>query len=287
MNIFEPDTASVCAKNSIAGVSFYDSTSYLLTIESSHHDRFPLTLIKTTRDRESRTTEILMQNLREGSRLPRQPFNADWLLFVIMTSIFLYSLISAVSRKFFHDMKRFFLFRGIGDQASGDIQALFHWQSTVINLVSFLNVALFVYCAADYYEFIPRMIPHFVFWIMCSALVIVAVTVRHAMCRITGNLSDQNDTFSEYIITVYLSYRYGAVMLFIISVLILYTGILETNKLFIAGLAITAAVYIIRVVRLFLIFIRKNISVFYLILYLCALEFLPVAVLMKYFAGLF
>jgi hypothetical protein len=69
--------------------------------------------------------------------------------------------------------------------------------------------------------------------------------------------------------------------------MILYTGIFKTETLFLAGSLITGSVYLIRVARLFMIFIRKSISIFYLILYLCALEFLPVVVLLKYFAGLF
>jgi len=42
-----------------------------------------------------------------------------------------------------------------------------------------------------------------------------------------------------------------------------------------------------RIIKLFSIFLNRNISILYLILYLCALELLPVVVLIKYFAGLF
>ncbi|MFH0841711.1 MAG: DUF4271 domain-containing protein [Bacteroidota bacterium] len=287
MIIFEPDTAFVCTRNPISDVTFYDSTSLIFTIKSPPPDGFPFALIEAGARRESMAKEMLIRNLREGDRIPAQPFSGDWPVFAVMASIFLYSLISVISRRFFQDMKRFFLFRGVGDPASRDMQVLFNWQSTIINLVSFLNVALFAYCAADYFEFIPDIIPGFIFWLICTLLVIVTVTVRHMVCRVTGNISDQPDAFSEYIITIYLSYRYGAVLLFLISIMILYTGIFKTETLVMAGSLITGAVYLIRVARLFMIFIRKSISIFYLILYLCALEFLPVVVLLKYFAGLF
>ena len=287
MIIFEPDTASVCTRNPISDVTFYDSTSFIFTIESPPPDGFPFALIEAGARRESQEKETLIRSLREGDSIPSQPFSGDWPVFAVMASIFLYSLISLISRRFFQDMKRFFLFRGVGDPASRDMQALFHWQSTIINLVSFLNVALFAYCAAEYFEFIPEMIPGFIFWLMCTVLVMVTVTARHLICLMTGNISDQPDAFSEYIITVYHSYRYGAVLLFLISVMIMYTGIFKTEALLLAGSLVTGATYLIRVIRLFMIFIRKSISIFYLILYLCALEFLPVVVLLKYFAGLF
>ena len=44
--------------------------------------------------------------------------------------------------------------------------------------------------------------------------------------------------------------------------------------------------YSIRVIRLLIIFLNRNISIFYLILYLCALEILPVLIVVKYFTGL-
>ena len=287
MIIFEPDTASACTRNPISDVTFYDSTSFIFTIESPPPDGFPFAFIETAARHESKEKELLFRSLREGDRIPAQTFSGDWPVFAVMASIFLYSLISLISRRFFQDMKRFFLFRGVGDPASRDLQVLFHWQSTIINLVSFLNIALFAYCAADYYEFIPDIIPGFIFWLICTVLLIVTITSRHLVCLFTGIISEQPDAFSEYIITIYLSYRYGAVLLFLISVMILYTGILKTETLFLAGSLITGAVYLIRVARLFMIFIRKSISIFYLILYLCALEFLPVVVLLRYFAGLF
>lgn len=287
MIIFEADTASVCTRNHVSDVTFYDSTSFIFTLGPSSSDRFPLTFIETGLKREARENDLLVRTLKEGEKIPAKPLNDDWTVFAVMTSVFLYSLISAVSRRFFQDMKRFFLFRGIGDPASRDMQTLFYWQSTIINLVTFFNVAFFFYCAADYFEFIPETIPGFLFWLLCLLLVIIMVSLRHMVCYITGNISNNIEVFNEYILTVYSSYRCGALILFLISVMMLYTGFVKTQILFISGTLVAAAFYIIRIIRLFLIFINKNVSVFYFILYLCALEFLPVVVLLKYFTGLF
>ena len=282
-----PDTVSVCTRNSISDITFHDSASFIFTIESVNTDRFPFIFIKKNSTREAQEKEFLMKNLRDGNEIPLQPFNDDWLIFAVMVSIFLYSMISAISKKFFRDMKRFFLFRGIGDPASRDMQGLFHWQSTIINLVSFLSIALFAYCAADYYEFIPEIIPGIIFWIICFVIIIAAVTIRHLMCNVTGNISGETNAFNEYIITIYLSYRYLAVILFILAVMVSYTSLFDPQSLFLAGLIMIGVVYLIRIIRLFMIFIGKNISILYLILYLCALEFLPVLILLKYVTGLF
>ncbi len=278
---------SICTRNSISDVTFYDSTSFIHNIEPLRSNRFPFLFIEKNSIRESKANEFLMKKLRDGKEIPIQPFNEDWLIFAVMAAIFLYSLISAVSRKFFHEMKRFFLFRGIGDPASRDMQGLFHWQSTIINLVSFLNIALFAYCAAEYYEFVPEIIPGILFWLICFVIIITAVTLRHLICLITGNISGETEAFNEYVITIYLSYRYVAVFLFILAIMISYTGFFNAKSLFLAGSIMIGVVYLMRIIRLFMIFIRKKISIFYLILYLCALEFLPVVILLKYVTGLF
>ena len=68
--------------------------------------------------------------------------------------------------------------------------------------------------------------------------------------------------------------------------MISYTGILPEKLLISAGAIVISVHYLIRVFRLFLIFIKRNISIFYLILYLCALEILPVLIVFRFFSGL-
>jgi hypothetical protein len=88
-------------------------------------------------------------------------------------------------------------------------------------------------------------------------------------------------------ITVYQAYRYAALILFILVILLSYTELFSAQMIFTIGLIAFSALYLMRIIRLLLIFIKRDVSVLYLILYLCALEFLPVLVTVKYFTGLF
>jgi hypothetical protein len=120
-----------------------------------------------------------------------------------------------------------------------------------------------------------------------SAIIVSGITLRHFICRITGNLSGESEVFNEYLIGVYQSYRFCSLIIFVLVVLLVYTAFLPPDIYFFSGLVVLLIMYIYRVLRLFLIFIKKDISIFYLILYLCALEILPVLILLKYFTGLF
>jgi len=155
-----------------------------------------------------------------------------------------------------------------------------------MNLISFLNLALFAYCAAFYYEFIPSGISGFLFWIIALGFIVTAITLRHIICYLTGRASTENNVFNEYTVIIYFSYRIMALVLFILVILISYTRLFPADTLFLAGFITISALYLMRIIRLLLIFINRNISLFYLILYLCALEILPVLISVKYFSGL-
>ena len=281
------DTTSVCLRNSIVDVTFFDSTNALNQIGKQAPDNFPFLFIEKNRDLEMKSKLILQTHLKNGKEIPAKLLNDDWIIVIVIISIFIYAIINTLPKKLTHEVKSFFLFRNTGDPSLSDTGELFHWQSTLFNLVSFLNLALFAYLATAHYNIIPDTIPRFLFWLILLLIIISAATLRHIICYITGKACGESIAFNEYILTNYLFYRHLAFILFFISILLCYTTFLSAESLFFIGFITTIIFYLVRLIKLFLIFIKKNFSVFYLILYLCALEFLPVGVLIKYLTGLF
>jgi hypothetical protein len=281
------DTTSICARNAISDVTFYDSVNLLTHINEKDLNRFPFIFTEKNRKREDALKSVITKHLKDGKELPVRPFHEDWIILVVLAAAFLYSSIRTFSKNFLPEIIRFFSFRGVGDPVSGDIGEVYHWQSTIVNLISFFNVALFVYCAAFYYDFIPAGISGILFWSIAFFAVALIVTLRHLVCFATGVISGQKQIFNEYMVTVYQSYRYAALILFILVIILSYTELFSAQTIFTLGLIGFSALYLMRIIRLLLIFIKRDVSVLYLILYLCALEFLPVLVTAKYFTGLF
>jgi hypothetical protein len=285
-SIFEyGDTVVVSRRNSISDVTFYDSANLVTRIDQTGPPGFPVQFIEKNRIHESETKAMLIKQLKEGKDLPVRPFHDDWIIIIILISAFLFSSARAFSNRLFPDFTKFFLFRGVGDPALRDTGELFHWQSTVINLISFFIGALFAWCAASYYDLIPHGISGIVYWLIAFAVIVVVVTLRHILCFATGSLSSEKEAFSEYILIIYQSYRYLAFILFILVILLSYTHLFPPKYLLLTGIISMGALYLVRMIRLFLIFMKRNISILYLILYLCALEFLPVIITLKYFTG--
>lgn len=274
---------AVCSRNSFTGVSFYDQQSFLRNLNVPSCDRSVIMLSQQAKSLNEEKKEVLITKLKDGDMVQATYLNQDWILLVMLAAGFLITIVSA-SLKNLQQITRFFLFRATKDQ-SADTGILFHWQTTLLNLMSFLVISLFAYQVAAMQEMIPSGLNAFIFWAICLTVIIGSLTLRHIACTVTGNLSGQREVFNEYLVGVYQSYHFSALLLSVIVVMISYSSLIPGKVLMIAGIAVFAAMYLLRVSRLLLIFINRNISIFYLILYLCALEILPVAVAIRYLSG--
>jgi len=280
------DTTSVCTKNSIADITFYDKENFITTINTEPYNRFPFLFTETNKQKQVDSRTTLIEHLNSGLDLPSQPMHDDWIIVIILIPAFLYSLVRATSKNILPLITRFFLFRGINDPSSRDIGGIFHWQSTIQNLISFIIIGLFGYCASNYYNFTPFGITGILSWVISVGILIIAITIRHIVCIIIGNASEEKEVFKEYLVIVYQSYRFSSLLLYFIIIMLLYSTILPVKFYFISGIIVLSIMYLIRTIRLLIIFTTRKISLFYMILYLCALEIMPVLITVKYFTGL-
>jgi len=280
------DTISVCRRNSIEDITFYDSVNLVTRIDSIQTDKFPFLFTTKGRRINEEAKASLVKHLRAGDEIPLRPVHDDWMILIILCATLLFAIIRKSSDNILHSVERFFLFRGVNDPSSKDFGGLFIWESTIKNLTAFLILGLFGYAVASYHNLIPSAISGIIFWIISVIIIITAVTLRHLICLITGTISGKREIFLEYLVSIYQFYRFGAFLIFIVTILLSYTTIFSAELWYTAGVIVLATLYLIRVMRLFIIFINKNISLFYLILYLCALEILPVVIFVKYISGL-
>jgi hypothetical protein len=280
------DTISVCRRNIIEDVTFYDSANLITRIVPSQPAGFPWLFLEKNRVIADTRKTLLVKQLRQGSEIPPAPLHSDWIILIILLSTFLFTFIRKSSDNLLHGVERFFLFRGVNDPLSRDTGGIFNWESTIKNLVSFLILGLFGYSAASFNNINSPATTGVVLWIITVCIIVAAVTMRHFICLATGIASGERDVFNEYLMSVYQFYRFSALFIFAIYVVLSYTTLFPVKSCFTAGIIAIAFLYLIRVIRLFIIFLNRNISLFYLILYLCALEILPVVIAVKYISGL-
>jgi hypothetical protein len=275
------DTSAVCSRKGIADFTFYDPGNFVRDLASPGPDRTVINLAKQAKVINQEKREILISRLKPGDSLPEN--HQDWVVVIICVAALLLTLIRS-SKKAFQNLESFFLFRGVNESGNRNQTGLFQWSETIKNLATFIIISLFIYESASWFGFIPSGISNVLFWLICLAGVITAITLRHIICVITGNLSGTSEAFNEYLTGVYMSYQFGAIILAVLTVMISYTKIVSPGILIIAGFVSFGVMYLFRATRLLIIFLNRNLSILYLILYLCALEILPVAIAIRYFS---
>ncbi|HUX96069.1 MAG TPA: DUF4271 domain-containing protein [Bacteroidales bacterium] len=280
------DTTSVCIRNSVADVTFHNPDFVLSSIDQRYLNQFPYRFTENNLRIKSERKALLEMHLRSGEIMPEQMFHDNWVFGILIFALIFFSVVQSTTKSFSPAITRFFLFRGTNEEGTRDMMGIFQWQTTILNLSSFMVIALYSCFAASYFHIIPDGITYFLAWLIALGVIIVSVTLRHIVCFFTGLLSNQRAVFHDYVHTVYQSYRFGAFFIFILVIMMLYTSILPDGSYFLLGAFIIGILLIIRILRLFMLFINRNTSIFYLILYLCALEILPVLITIKYFSGL-
>ena len=281
------DSTSLCERNSIADISFYfPGNNLILNGTLDPLNRFPFIFTHKNEVIETGRKEILIKHLKPGTEIPEKNMQGDWIIMIIILGLILFSVVRATSKSILPELGRFFIFRGMNDPAKRKTAVLLKWQSILLNLISFIFISLFTFYSASYYQMLPTGINSLLIWLILFFILLVVAFIRYILCKATGRISGEKRVFGDYIFGINQSYRFSGIFLLILLLLMRYTIFFPIGGGIIAGGIIFSLLYLVRITRLLVIFLNSSISIFYFILYLCALEILPVLILAKYITGI-
>jgi len=150
-----------------------------------------------------------------------------------------------------------------------------------MNTIFFLIAPLFFYQVSIFFGF--NILPYspIINYLILGGVFIGWYLIKFITLRLIGYISHSEKLFNEYFFSFSLSVKNITLFLIPVSVFEAYIDV-GVNHLFIyLGICLVALVYLLRVFRLFYLFIIKRFSVLYGILYLCALEILPILILIR------
>ena len=91
--------------------------------------------------------------------LKKIPYTVTGVLGVLLFSAFLITFVRSNGGKAIKDISDSLFFQSPRTDVTRDIGGLFHWQSTLVNLFSFINIGLFLYFIQRYYNLSPAGFP--------------------------------------------------------------------------------------------------------------------------------
>lgn len=236
-------------------------------------------------ERVTGLTADYISGLTRVDGIPRVsgPINSDMSFIILSISFLLITLLTLLGRRTIVTGLSSISFRRNEENIPVGTSEVFTWPPIFRNIFTVLNISLFASTAL----LITGVVENDLFngatglTATIAGLFLAALLLRHLSCIAIAGLCGLKSLFREYVNVIYNSWFACSILLFILNGLILFASLQNPFPFIIAGLIIIAVFLLIRALVLLSIFLDRHVSIFYYILYLCALEVLPVMVILK------
>ena len=157
--------------------------------------------------------------------------------------------------------------------------------NVLLGFLSIISISTFILFAEIHFNVTFFDLKSLMLWLFNLLIVTAGISFTYLTCLAAGSLSRTADAFREYLFNVSLNYKLIGILLMIVNFLISYLISVPDKYLIFLSFFMIAIILIFRIVRLVYIFLRRSFSLFYMILYLCTLEFSPALILIRYLSG--
>lgn len=150
----------------------------------------------------------------------------------------------------------------------------------------FLSVAFLLYLIEDKLSWIPYRLQGGFLYLFNLALLVGIFFVRMVLINLTGFLFNRLRLFREYLYNTFIFNKLiGVITLPLLLFIVYTTGTLQQLFFWVVWAAVIL-VLVLRTIRGIVFSFKKGVSIFYMFLYLCALELIPLALLYKWLEGI-
>ncbi len=259
-----------------------DTTGYIQGENFIKHITTDIVVIKPAEEADSLTQPQQIAE-KKFEKLPykKEKHSGDWVLGAIIgllvlfiwVRLFYYRYLSQFARSAFSYLASVNLYR--------NKNILFHRTAFVLNVIFVFGFGLFIYHVLVYYNIKYPDVPPFTRFLFYAGIVALIYIVKYIVCHIIGFLFLKKELFSEYLHNVLLINKNIGLYLIPVIVVLPYVPQELVKWVIVAGFVIVGLLLLLRLSRSFQIIINKNVFLFYLILYLCIFEILPLLIAYK------
>jgi len=201
--------------------------------------------------------------------------NPDWLVGLLVLMFLLFATVKLIFNKYLSQLVQstinYSTFTRLFREKYFN---LFH-ASFRLDVVFNMTLALFGYQFLSLYKINLGFSKSYYVYLGCLSIVIGYFTAKRILYYLIGILTESKQEVQEYLFSITVFNRVLGLFLLPISAAIAFIPMTQVEILLFAGLAIIVIFYLLSLIRGGKIFLKKQFSISYLILYLCTLEFLP------------
>jgi hypothetical protein len=218
-----------------------------------------------------------------GLHLPERQINNtnyDWLTLLLLVALVLFASVRTIWSKYvvslFHSVINYATsVRMLQEKNTSVIQGAFQ-----LDLLFYLIFSAFAFQLINFFNINLRF-TSFKLFIFSIGLILSYFLLKKLIYRVTGFLIEKNSETAEYVFNMNNFSRVAGIVLFPLVTVIAFYPFSNLYLPVAAGIVLVTAIYFLLIIRGFVILFRKQFSIFYLFLYFCTLEFLPLVLLYK------
>jgi hypothetical protein len=201
--------------------------------------------------------------------------NPDWLIGVLVLMFLLFATVKLIFNKYLSQLVQSTINYSTFTRTFRERYFnLFH-ASFRLDVIFNTILALFSYQFISLYKINFGLSKSYYVYLACLGIVIGYFTAKRILYYIIGVLTESKHEVQEYLFSITVFNRVLGLFLLPISATIAFIPLSQIEPLLFAGLGIIIIFYLMSLIRGAKIFLKKQFSISYLILYLCTLEFLP------------
>lgn len=207
----------------------------------------------------------------------------DWVFWYVIGIVALFVVVRLAFKKVLFETIRSVINKNSALRLSQENNQVAIRASVILKTIFVLTMGLFTFQTLDNFTSLPSDFTHFQITLLCSLGWGILYTLKYIFTSFIGFLTNTQENIQLYLSnTAILNKVLGLLLLPIVfSVPYLKINFLEPKDLLLMGWVFFLAFYLLRLTKGVLICIRQNVSLFYLILYLCTLELIPSLLLLK------
>ena len=214
--------------------------------------------------------------------ISRHIINHDWVLAVLIVILALMAVLVSSYRSLIYKMLMATFFKQYYIMLQREENEIYRKVSMFLNFISFISIALFFYFLFEKSQWNPIPVGGFYFFLLIFAMLLLLVFLQYGVVSFTGWIFKSQNESKEYQFNILLTYKLFGVFLIPLLFFIQYAP--GTSPFFFIKIGLFLLV-LVSLKRYFVGFqLGLSITSFpkiYSILYICTLELLPIAILVK------
>ena len=204
----------------------------------------------------------------------------DWIIGVVLFSAFVFAWIKMFYNRNYQNIIK----SGINYQYAYKLvkegNSVSYRVNTFLNFVFYMNFAMFLFLSIKLLGYDVKL-QEWKIYLLIFSLLLIIYTGKSFVFNILGFIFNNKSSVNEYITNIGIYNKILGVFLFPIIIAIPYISLQFKLPLMYIGIIAIGLSLIFRFLRAFQIAFKIKLSIFYLILYLCALEILPILIIGK------